>query len=227
MVKQSIIASWQSVVIAIPVSLLLGLAIAILYKKVIPGFNYTVSILHTIIYLAMIAALVMIVIANEIARAFALVGALAVIRFRTPIKDARDASFIFFALAAGMGVGVGLYLEAILGTALIGFFILLIYYSRFGLRVPKEILVRFIVPMNDHEKNSAYHQEIFDRFLHDYKLLNTRSLHESQKIELVYLIQPLKSTNLVQFSQALSSVPQIEKVSVMVYEDEDLSKNVV
>jgi uncharacterized membrane protein YhiD involved in acid resistance len=220
-----IIITWIGVVSSISISLLLGLYVAFIYRAVTPGFTYSISILYTLLYLAMIVSLVMIVISNQIARAFTLVGALAVIRFRTPIKDAKDAAFIFLALAAGMGAGVGLHLVTALGTILIGIFILLIHYSKFGLRAKRETLVKFTVPF-DEEENSLYHKEVFQKFLRDHKLINARSLHESGRLELTFLVKPLKTTDMIKFSQALSSIPQIEKVSVIVSEDEELTQNI-
>jgi len=49
------------------------------------------------------------VIGNNLARAFGLVGAMSIIRFRTAIKETQDIIFIFFALAIGMASGVGLH----------------------------------------------------------------------------------------------------------------------
>ena len=220
-----IVVAWIDVLSAISLSLLLGIYVASIYRTVTPGFNYSVSILHTLLYLSMIVSLVVLIISNQVARAFTLVGALAVIRFRTPIKDAKDAAFIFLALAAGMGAGVGLYLETALGIILIGIFILLIHYAKFGLRAKRETLVKFTVPLNG-EETSLYHSGIFERFLREYKLINARSLHESERLELTFLVKPLKATDMIKFSQALSSIPQIEKVSVIVSEDEELTQNI-
>ena len=90
---------WRVVVTVISLSLALGLYVALVYRLSTPAGSYSVSIQHTLLYLAMVVALVMLVISNQLARAFTLVGALAVIRFRTPIKSAKDASFIFLSLA--------------------------------------------------------------------------------------------------------------------------------
>ena len=223
--SELIAVPWGQVLSAISLSLLLGAYIAFVYKTVIPRLNYSVSILHTLLYIAMIVSLVMMIISNQIARAFTLVGALAVIRFRTPIKDTKDAAFIFLSLAAGMGTGVGLYLETALGTVLIGGFMLLIHYSRFGLRAKGETLVKLTVPLGQTE-NAMYYEDVFRRFLRDHRLINVRSLREGEKLELTFLVRPQKETDLVRFSRALSSVPQIERVSVIVCDDEDLSQNV-
>ena len=46
------------------------------------------------------------VIGNNLARAFGLVGAMSIIRFRTAVRDVQDIVFIFFALAVGMAAGM-------------------------------------------------------------------------------------------------------------------------
>ena len=81
--------TWINVLTSLPLALIFGLFIAVIYRRVMTNLNYSVPILHTIVYLAMIVSLVMIIVANELVRAFTLLGAFAVIRFRTPIKDAR------------------------------------------------------------------------------------------------------------------------------------------
>lgn len=220
-----IVLSLLDVFSAVAISLLFGLYVALIYRRVTPDATYSVSILRTLTYLSMIVALVMLIISNQIARAFTLVGALAVIRFRTPIKDAKDAAFIFLALAAGMGAGVGLYLETALGTFLIGIFMLLIHYSKFGFRGTKETLVKFTVPLNGGE-DSVDHKEVFEKFLRGHKLINARSLHESERLELTFFVKPLRTTDMIKFSQALSSIPQVEKVSVIVCDDDELAQNI-
>ena len=60
----------------------------------------------TLILLCLLIALVTVVIGNSVARAFSLVGALAIVRFRTVVEDTRDTAFVIFAVAAGMSAGV-------------------------------------------------------------------------------------------------------------------------
>ena len=56
--------------------------------------------------------MVVMVIGNNLARAFALVGAMSIIRFRTVVKDTKDTAFVFFALASGLAAGTSSYLLA-------------------------------------------------------------------------------------------------------------------
>jgi hypothetical protein len=124
-----------------------------------------------------------------------------------------------------MGAGVGLYLETALGTFLIGLFMMLIHRTRFGFRGTKETLVKFTVPLNG-GKESVYHKKAFDKYVRTHKLVNARSLHEIDRLELTFLVKSLKESDVVGFSRALSSTPQVEKVSVIVCNDDDLTQNV-
>ena len=59
-----------------------------------------------------ITSMVVMVIGNNLARAFALVGAMSIIRFRTVVKDTKDTAFVFFALASGLAAGTSSYFLA-------------------------------------------------------------------------------------------------------------------
>ena len=83
-------------------SFFLGVLISFVYKKTHRGMSYSQSFMITNIFLSLIVCMVIMTIGNSIARAFALVGALSIIRFRTVIKDPKDIVFIFWSLATGM-----------------------------------------------------------------------------------------------------------------------------
>src|SRR5207244_7839526 len=62
-------------------------------------------------------AIVTQLIGNNQARAFSLVGALAIIRFRTVVQDTRDTAFVIFAVVIGMAVGAGFLVLPLIGFA--------------------------------------------------------------------------------------------------------------
>jgi len=216
---------WRVVLTVVSLSLALGLYVALVYRLSTPAGAYSVSVQHSLLYLAMIVALVMLVVSNQLARAFTLVGALAVIRFRTPVKSTKDASFIFLSLASGMGVGVGMYGETALGVGLIGLFMIAIRYSKLGLRSKGEILVKFTVPTAE-EGDVTYHREAFRMHLSDHRLINTRSVRDGEQLEMTFLVKPRRNADLMAFSRALSAHPSIDKATVVICDDEGLAQNV-
>jgi hypothetical protein len=99
----------------------LGLAVAIVYfltqrKK----RAESASFVSTLVLLTILLAMVSMVIGSDIARAFSLVGALSIVRFRTVVEDTRDTAFVIFAVIAGMAAGAEKYLVPLIGIPLIG-----------------------------------------------------------------------------------------------------------
>ncbi|WP_437205226.1 DUF4956 domain-containing protein [Planctomicrobium sp. SH664] len=73
------------------------------------------SLMSTLVLLTILIGLVTLVIGNNVARAFSLVGTLSIVRFRTVVEDTRDTAFVIFAVAVGMAVGTGYYLAPVVG----------------------------------------------------------------------------------------------------------------
>ncbi|MEX0827847.1 MAG: DUF4956 domain-containing protein, partial [Haliea sp.] len=95
--------------INILLSLVLGFALAFVYRYSHKGLSYSQSFTHTIIFVTLIVAIVMMVIGGSLTRAFALVGAMSIIRFRTVLKDTKDIAYVFGGLALGMAAGTSNY----------------------------------------------------------------------------------------------------------------------
>lgn len=74
----------------------------------------------TLVLLAALIALVTMVIGDTLARAFGLVGALSIVRFRTAVDDTADTAFVIFAVVLGMAVGTGYTVLAAVGLPLVG-----------------------------------------------------------------------------------------------------------
>ena len=106
----------SDILINMILAFILGLVISYIYKITHKGLSYSQSFMLTIVFVALIVSMVMMVIGNNLARAFALVGALTIIRFRTVIKDTKDTAYVFLALASGMAAGTSSYFLAISGN---------------------------------------------------------------------------------------------------------------
>ena len=83
------------------------------------------------------------VIGGNLARAFALVGAMSIIRFRTVLKDTKDLSYVFGALALGMAAGTSNYVLAGIGTILITILSFVLNFTNFGSVYKSEFILRF------------------------------------------------------------------------------------
>jgi uncharacterized membrane protein YhiD involved in acid resistance len=81
------------------------------------------AVIHTQILLAVVGALVMMVVGSSLARAFGIVGAAGLIRYRAKVDDPKDAGVMLAALGVGLATGVGLYYLAAFATV---FFLLVL-----------------------------------------------------------------------------------------------------
>jgi len=97
------------------------------------------AVIHTQIILAVVGALVMLVVGSSLARAFGIVGAAGLVRYRAKIEDPKDAGVMLSTLAIGLATGVGQWQLAIVGTAFV-FFLLWIVES-FGPRAEETLMV--------------------------------------------------------------------------------------
>ena len=75
------------------------------------------AVVQTQIVLAVVGSLIMLVVGASLARAFGIVGAANLIRYRSKIDDPKDAVVMLCALSVGLAAGVGLYGLAVFGTA--------------------------------------------------------------------------------------------------------------
>jgi uncharacterized membrane protein YhiD involved in acid resistance len=76
-------------------------------------------VIQTQIILAVVGAMVMLVVGSSLARAFGIVGAAGLVRYRAKIEDPKDAGVMLSTLAIGLACGVGLWLLALFATAFI------------------------------------------------------------------------------------------------------------
>lgn len=102
--------------VALPLATLLGAALALRPRR--RGTPKRSSqVVQTQIILAIIGALVMIVVGTSLARAFGVVGAAGLVRYRAKIDDPKDAGVMLTTLGVGLGCGVGVYGLAVFATA--------------------------------------------------------------------------------------------------------------
>ena len=169
------------------------------------------SFTDTLIILCMLISVVMVIIGDSIARAFSLVGALSIIRFRTAIQDPRDIGFVFYALAAGMAVGAGNPSVAILATFLIGIIILCMYHWHQRFDDDNEFSLEFCLPPNQNFE-TAY-RSVFDRYLIYERLLEQR-IKKSQQVELTFRVRLANPQEWLAFFNELSGIENVTEVKM-------------
>lgn len=117
------------------VALLLGIFIFITYKVSHTGEAYSGRFNVSLVMLTLVTTIVMSVINNNVSLSLGLVGALSIVRFRTAIRDSRDAVFIFWTVAVGICCGVSNYMIAVMGSVFVFVFLILFGIAKENNRV--------------------------------------------------------------------------------------------
>ncbi len=118
--------TWEQILSNITAAAALGFFIFISYWISHRGTIYSKKFNASLVILTTLTGTVMTVIGNNIALSLGMVGALSIVRFRTAIKDSRDTVYIFWAIIIGICCGVGDYLVASIGSAVVFVVILLL-----------------------------------------------------------------------------------------------------
>ncbi len=199
------------------VSLACGIIIALVYRYIYKGPSYMATYVNSLVLLSLVTTLVIMVIGNNLARAFGLVGAMSIIRFRTAVRDVQDIVYIFFALAVGMASGVGLHAIAIAGTLLICLVSVVLVTFNFGAPGKSEYVLQLIYkPTKEIEGQVS---EILQKYCRGVRLSNLKSQGDDGNVEAFYqfsLRRRFKSTELVDEFTGLS-----QQIRFNLYFDQD------
>ncbi len=117
---------WRSILLNIIVATLLGVIIFVSYMASHRGTIYSRRFNVSLVIFTILTATVMTVIGNNITLSLGMVGALSIVRFRTAVKDPQDTLYLFWAIIVGICCGVGDFVVAGIGSAVV-FFILIIF----------------------------------------------------------------------------------------------------
>ena len=208
-------------------SLTLSIVIAITYRGTHRGVSYSQTFTQTLVLIGMIVSMVMLIIGTNIARAFTLLGALSIVRFRNAVKDSRDVGFIFFVMVIGMACGTKFYPLAMIGTFVGCGLMYFLTYTQFGQKgLAQDILEMYFPVSKDYAKVLT---PIFILYLKYYSLLGVDSVDENrnrlsfivtfkQKSRLFSLSSFRKSRNLFEDkltprAKFLSEIQKIEYIT--------------
>jgi uncharacterized membrane protein YhiD involved in acid resistance len=209
--------SFFDVLTNLMVALVCGLIIAIVYRFIYRGPSYSVTYVNSLVLLTLITSIVILVIGNNLARAFGLVGAMSIIRFRTAVRDVQDIVFLFFALSMGMAAGVGLHVIAIAGTLVISSIAIILVIFNFGAPRKREYLLQ--VAYNSSTENESKLEAIIKKHCKKLRLVNIKNLGE-ESMEAFYHVNFKNKDKGSELLRELDGFDQILNVNLFFDEDD-------
>lgn len=204
--------SFLTFIVSMLVAILLGTAIALIYRHTHRGLNYESSFLPTLVVLAPIVTLVMFFIQGDLVLSLGLVGSLSIIRFRTPIKDTRDMAFLFWTIAIGLGVGTQNWTISVLATLILGLLMLVFYLIKYGRPIHSEYI---LIVSGENHFDDAPMKKLANIAGIDVQLRSREQ--EGARYEIIFELR-FDKTKLEQIDetvQALQATQGVQKVSLL------------
>lgn len=207
--------------IVFALSFALSTIVGLVYRATHRNISYSQSYVQTLVILGMLISLIMLVVGSNIARAFALVGALSVVRFRNAIKETRDVGFIFLVMGVGMAVGTRFYSLAVVACVTICLVIVVMHrFNWFHLNVQRQV-VKVQVPAGEDFTRPI--QDVLIRHTDEFELVSMESIRAGALTELMYTVKIKKGHEPADLISELSARNAGQPVTVLTgYDQTDL-----
>jgi hypothetical protein len=184
---------WQTVLSRLVAGSLFGGAVATIYYSTHRrDDSYQPTFVSTLVLLTILIALVTQLIGESIAKAFSLVGALSIVRFRTLVPDTRDTAFVVFAVVMGMAVGGGHLPVALAGLAVTGIAAFVVRprgTNGTGLLFDWALTVRVGI-----HQNPRAVEDVFAEHAENHQTIGTSTSRQGASLDLMYHVR-LKSSS--------------------------------
>jgi hypothetical protein len=205
-----------SILYTVLLSFLLSTCIAITYEKTFRGLSYSRNFVQAIILCSIVAGTVMQAIGDNPIRGLGVLGALAVIRFRTVFKDPRDLIFIFAAMASGISCGVFGYGIAIVGT--LGFCgaAIALYFSPFGEARYFDGMLKFNMGIGTQARLGL--EDIMKEHCRNFALIALKETAQGERLEYAYHIKLKHGRKKDEFVRKISAIESVRDVHLMLQE---------
>ncbi|MER2000954.1 MAG: DUF4956 domain-containing protein [Lysinibacillus sp.] len=188
---------------------LLGMFIYFVYKKTFNGVIYSHSFNIALMVMTLATALVIMGISQNILLSLGMVGALSIVRFRTPIKDAMDLIFLFWSVVVGILCGAGFIPLAAVGSIVIGLVIVL-FQHKIVIENPFLVVVKF-----EYEETADEIEQQLKTFSKKYCIKST-SVVSQHEMEVTYEVRmKQQETKLV---SSLYKVPGVQSAIMLSYD---------
>ena len=197
-------------------SFVLSTILAFVYQKTFRGLSFSRNYVQAIILISIVAAMVIQSVGDSLARGIGIMAAMAIIRFRTNLKDPRDTLFLFAGLAAGIACGAFAFSVAIVGTLGFSTAALLLYYSPLGPTSYFDGMLRFNAPTENSDR--AELESVISTYCRAFSLVTLREIEQGRRLDYAYHIKLRRNKQYEEFLQALKGLQTINGVNLMMQE---------
>lgn len=176
----------KSVVEILVSSIIIGLVISIVYLLTHKKEGYSQSFCVALILLSPIVGMVILLIGNNVARAFSLAGAFALIRFRSAPGDPKDIAFVFLSVVMGLACGMGYWFYAAVATVVICLVIIVLHLTNYAGKKAETYTLKITVPETLNYVGAF--DETLEKYCTSQKLVKVKSVDFGALFELTFTV---------------------------------------
>jgi uncharacterized membrane protein YhiD involved in acid resistance len=203
----------EQILLALLMPFLLASVIATVYRWTFQSVSYSRSFIHTMVLSSMIVSMVIMAVGDSFARGLGILGSLAIVRFRTPVRDPRDMVFLYACMGIGITCGAAAYGVAIISTLTISAAVLLLHWSPFASRRAHEAILRYVVPAGFASDEKV--KEILKATCATFSLVALREVGQGEMVECCYQIRLLDPSYQAEIIEGLSKIPDLEEPNLL------------
>lgn len=167
---------------------ILGCAVAWIYRGTHRREPIAPNFPRTLVLLSILIAMVTSVIGDNVARAFSLVGALSIVRFRTVVQDTQDTAFVIFAVIIGMAAGADHLWVALIGLGIVGVAIVLLRPRR-KLTVWSDEECQLCVRVGAGHKPEDLLNPVFEKHVRQFEVVSVGTAKQGISFDLTYRVR--------------------------------------
>ncbi len=202
--------SYATIFLRIIAAMVLGCVVACIHyytrQKDAPSTN---GFQPTIVLLTILLAMVVLAVGDNIARSFTLAGVLAIVRFRTVVKDTRDSAFVICAVIVGMAAGIGYLKVALIGLPVVA---VAAYFTQFA-QAPKPVRtsnlhLRFVNTNNP----QTLVETILKRYVDAFSIKETSTCKKGTSLDVSYRIRLKKGMQTPDLVRELNAIEGMQAV---------------
>jgi hypothetical protein len=187
--------------------------LALVYVWTHRGLSYSQSFVQTLVMAGVVTAMMMLTIGNNIVWGIGMVGAMALVRFRTNLRDPRDMVFVFAALVSGIAAGTRAYALGAAGTVAFSLVACYLAFVPFGARKSFDGLLRYTAPWEGGINEAAL--ALLQRHCRQFVLATVREVRQGEASEHVYHVRFRNDSSRALLAQELSAVRGLSGVAIL------------
>lgn len=203
----------EQILCSILMSFVLCTLVTTVYRWTAETLTYSRSFIQAMVLSGVITCIIILAIGNNLARGLGILGTLALIRFRSHIRDPRDITFLFATLAIGIACGATVFTVAIVGTLAFCGIALYLHFSPYTTRREYEGLLRFVAPPGSDVQGSV--DRIFEEFCSQAQLIALRDAIQGEGVEHAYQVRLRDPSYRQDLIEAIRELPAVENVSIL------------